>query len=74
MKLVLLEWDPMARIYRSLRFFEYNDVEYPPGTVIPITTVWIMERDKEHKRELINEIEESIKYEKWGRTGVEPKK
>jgi len=63
MKIILLEWYPHARIYRSLRFFKYNGIEYPPGKVIPITTVWMMERDEVEKKKLIKEIEESIKYE-----------
>jgi len=63
MKLILLEWQGYDREYRSLRFFEYNGVTYPPGRRVPWFVVIMLKSEQEEKREMIKALEESLKHE-----------
>ena len=65
-KIILLEWDGYHRQYRSLRYFEYNGIKYPPGELVKPFIVDLMKSDKKkndknHSFVIIDEIRLSCK-------------
>lgn len=60
-KLILLEWDAYARQYRTLRNFEYNGITYVIGQHVPMFVVDLIKGDEAEKREMLKQIEDSLK-------------